>query len=442
MKITFKKLSILLVAIAFILILAGSVNAASDPYATTIDSKEFFFANGTPITIEERTDSNSGALIKWNGGEKEVGPKAYIFGGMHDEDEEVSTSITMNGGTVNAVMGGGLHLSNTKTSTVVINSGIINSVTGGGVGAGATMAKNCPCGGYYATPADLKDSVTKTGTTNVTVNGGNITLLYGAGSSGYTRTEIANLKITGGTVEYVTAGSSNGSTGTANLEITGGILSVVQSVNRGKLESANVEIIGGDITNLYIGGESDPSVTGEITKKITMEVSGNAKVKKLQTGTNAGVLIDTSTSEVVKAENIRIASGTVENRNLLMVNGGATILNKVTIDGVQYLVEESKTIKDIPEYKSITTKEGYNFIEFQWAQGKWNEEDELFDDLELTTIFEKIETTTGTASGETPATEEKDDTPKTGSVDATTIICGVIAVMALVTILTVKKNNK
>lgn len=437
MKITFKKLSILLIAIAFILILAGSVNAAT-PTVETINGREMFFANGTPITIEA---NGTGALIKWEGDQKEVSSAAYIFGGMHDNNTEVNSSITMNGGNVKAVMGGGLHECNTKKSTVIINGGTINSVTGGGVGAGAAMAQTCPCGGYSATPADLKDSVTKTGTTNVTINGGNITLLYGAGSSGYTRTEIANLKITGGTVEYVTAGSSNGSTGTANLEITGGILSVVQSVNRGKLESANVEITGGTITDLYVCGENDSSITGEITGTVTMQVSGKANVSQMQTGRNAGSLVDTSTSTVAKAENIKIASGTVKNKDLLMLNGGATILNEVIIDGDCYLVEEGKTLKDLAEYNDIITKEGYKFVGFEWAQGEWNEEDELFSDLELTTVFEKIETSgVGEATPE-PMSEEKDDTPKTGSIDLITSISAVLVLLSLVAII-VKKNNK
>ena len=437
MKLTLKKLSIILIAITFILILAGSVNAAT-PTVETINGKEMFFANGTPITIEA---NGTGALIKWEGDQKEVSSAAYIFGGMHDNNTEVNSSITMNGGNVKAVMGGGLHECNTKKSTVIINGGTINSVTGGGVGAGAAMAQTCPCGGYSATPADLKDSVTKTGTTNVTINGGNITLLYGAGSSGYTRTEIANLKITGGTVEYVTAGSSNGSTGTANLEITGGILSVVQSVNRGKLESANVEITGGTITDLYVCGENDSSITGEITGTVTMQVSGKANVSQMQTGRNAGSLVDTSTSTVAKAENIKIASGTVKNKDLLMLNGGATILNEVIIDGDCYLVEEGKTLKDLAEYNDIITKEGYKFVGFEWAQGEWNEEDELFSDLELTTVFEKIETSgVGEATPE-PMSEEKDDTPKTGSIDLITSISAVLVLLSLVAII-VKKNNK
>ena len=440
MKSNIKKLTILLIAIAFILILAGSVNAASEPTVETVNGKDYFFANGTPITIEEATD---GALIKWASNSLQVSSDAIIFGGMHNNDTAVNSSITMNGGTVKHIIGGGLHLSNTVTSTVIINGGTMTSASGGGVGAGAGMGQNCGCDGYTVTSTDGKQSDCKVGTANVTINGGIISLVYGGGPSGYTRTDVANVTITAGTVEDVTGGGSNGYTGTANLNITGGNLATVQSVNRGTIDSANMEVTGGTITNLYVCGANAADVTGEITGTVKVEVTGNAKVDTMQSGRNAGALVNTSTSTVVKKENIKIASGTVKDISLLMVNGGATILNKVTIDGTTYIVEEGKTVKDLPEYSSITSKEGYEFLGFIWAQGEWIETDILGDGIELTTVFKQIKNETIIETEVEPEEEqEKDNTPKTGSLDTTINVYGLIALTVVVAFVTIKKYAK
>lgn len=428
MKKTLKNSMILLIAIAFILILAGSVNAASAPTVETINGREMFFANGTPITIEA---NGTGALIKWEGDQKEVSSVAYIFGGMHNNDTEVNSSIIMNGGTVRAVMGGGLHKCNTKTATVIINGGTINSVTGGGVGAHATMANNCPCGGYSAVPAELQLSETKTGTTNVTVNGGNISLLFGAGSSGYTRTDAANLKVTGGTVEAVTAGSSNGSTGSAKLEVTGGTLGLVQSIQRGKLGEANVKVSGGDIAELYVCSSYDTkTAAGEITGEVTVEVTGSAKVEKMELG-QMGTEKITEPNNVVKKENVKVAEGTVEDSTA--IDNNVTKLNTIKVDGKTYYVEAGKTIKDLAEYASITAKDGYRFLGFKTAQGEWKENEELTDGIELTTVFEKIEV------GTVENAPEKDETPKMGSNIISVYV--IVALVSLVAVVAVKKYN-
>jgi len=425
MKGNIKKLTILLIAVAFILILAGSVNAAT-PTVETVNGKDYFFANGTPITIEELT---GGALIKWADDEWAVGSDAIIFGGMHNNDTEVNSSITMNGGTVKHIIGGGLHLSNTKTSTVIINGGTMTSASGGGIGAGAVMGQNCGCTGYNGQQSDCK-----VGTANVTINGGNVYLVYGAGPSGLSTTNTANVTVTGGKADHVTGGGSNGYTGTANLNITGGNMISVQSINRGTMDNANVKVTGGNIEKLAICGKSESDIDGEITNKVTAEVTGNAEVAKMELGLNAGAAVDMATSTVVKKENVKVAEGTVEDSTA--IDNNVTKLNTVKVDDKTYYVEAGKTIKDLAEYATITSKDGYKFLGFKTAQGEWKETDELTNGIELTTSFEKIATSEG-AVGE--AAPEKDETPKMGSNNI--VVYALVAMVSLVAVVAVKKYN-
>lgn len=438
-----KKTLLMLVIFALSLMIVLPVFAGTPDPVTMLKvkgvEKEFFFANGTPITIVEREDSLPGATIKWDGGSVNVGPDAYIYGGMHNDSTVVSsTSITMKGGTVRNIFGGGLHTSNTTTTNVVIEGGKVTSVMGGACD-GITTA----CGCVLNTEAGSqggKTSTCKVTTTNVTIKGGTISSLVYGGGEAYSYTGTANVTISGGDLSsaWVTAAGSHGYTGKATLNITGGNLNVVQTVNRGTLEETELEVTGGTIKKLYVGGETeDSSVTGTITKSVTATVKGNAKVEEMQLGTSGGQEIDVTTSNVVKAEDIVIADGTVENMDDL--GNTVTPVYQVKIDGTVYLVEEGKTIKDIPEYNNIIKKEGYKFIGFEWAQGKWDETTKIDNNYELKTVFEKIEEPV-VEDTEKDKEDEKDETPKTG-VETTFTVFTVLAVVSLAGLALVKKSK-
>lgn len=77
-----KKLLFLVAAFA---LFVPSVLAAEPNYDASVKA---FFANGTPVTVEARTDGQDGALIKWDGGEKAVPADTSVFGGSHESDEK------------------------------------------------------------------------------------------------------------------------------------------------------------------------------------------------------------------------------------------------------------------------------------------------------------------------------------------------------------------
>jgi hypothetical protein len=76
------KKKILFLVAAFALFVPSVL--AAEP---TLEDKNFF-ANGTSITVTDRTDGVEGALIKWEGGEQLVPATINIFGGSHNSDEK------------------------------------------------------------------------------------------------------------------------------------------------------------------------------------------------------------------------------------------------------------------------------------------------------------------------------------------------------------------
>ena len=77
--------------------------------------------------------------VEAEGGEALVAENTSVFGGSHNSDEAIeSSSITMNGGTVKNVIGGGLHKSIVKKATIIMNNG---TITGSLMGGGAQKQK-------------------------------------------------------------------------------------------------------------------------------------------------------------------------------------------------------------------------------------------------------------------------------------------------------------
>lgn len=130
----------------------------------------YFFANGTPITIEASGDDT---LVTWDGGSQVISSKTNVFGGAHDDDTEMTTNVTMNGGHVNSIYGGGLHKSHVTKAMVKINAGTENfQVIGGGASSLTDL-----CGCEYQKPwyaGDANESPCRVDETEVIVEERNI----------------------------------------------------------------------------------------------------------------------------------------------------------------------------------------------------------------------------------------------------------------------------
>lgn len=283
-----------------------------------------FYANGNSITIDKDLDGKT--IIYWDGGSQVVHDTVTVVGGGDSGTLFEETNITMENGTVgniygggksqiedkiakvsnanivinggrviNGIAGGGLLYSNTENATIIINDGIITDINGGGM-ASAVISGVKYSAGDKEKPEESKNRVENA---KIIISGGTIDTLpssFGTvfgGGQGYSYTGNAKVIINGGDLSkaYVTAGGSNGYTGKSYVEINGGNINVLQSVNRGKVESADVLITGGQIQNSYVGGETeDKSVDGTINNVNFNAIGG--KIEKLNKGTSGGLEID------------------------------------------------------------------------------------------------------------------------------------------------------
>lgn len=127
-------------------VLAGAVVLAMVPFGafagdTVADpvydeQNDVFFANGTPIVIDEATTNGKSATITWEGGSVEIDADDTVYGGsdctIANADLD-GTSIVMNGGTVNIIVGGhkskneknGCEYGKVSTVTLDINGSTI-----------------------------------------------------------------------------------------------------------------------------------------------------------------------------------------------------------------------------------------------------------------------------------------------------------------------------
>lgn len=286
-----KKKLFMFVLFAFGLLFVPNAYAKEAPVYD--DANKLFFANGTAITISERTDGVSGATITWDGGSVNTPEGVSVFGAAHESDTVYdSTSIVMNGGVVKNIIGGGLHKSEVKTTNITINGGKVTSVNGGG---GASF-KNTTCHRPWF-DGKGNESPTIVLKSNITINGGNIWGVFGGGE-GISKTQEANVFVNGGKMTYVIAGGSNGFTGDSVVTVNGGEINTLQAVNRGSMVTSAITVEGGKIKNAYVAGDSsDNEVTGTI-KGAVMEINGG-EVGGLYPGSNGGPNV--SAKDVVTA---------------------------------------------------------------------------------------------------------------------------------------------
>lgn len=296
-----KKILFFIMALVAGLVVIPSVDAATaTPVYHTLGGKNVLFANGTPITIEAPATEGMGALVVYEGGSIEVPANTSIFGGYHNNTTDtVDSNITMNAGTVKNIFGGGLHASYVANATIKINGG---TVTGSIMGGGYEEFVDCGEHNYNKdtiTEANVMESTTRVETATITVDGGNLNgamIFGGGGAHSYTETVTITLNKYEGTLSYLVAGGSNGYTGTAQIVMNAGSATVVQSVNRGTMDTANIEINGGTVETAYVGGETDPTVTGTFNEA-NMTITGGT-VTNVEVGSN-GV---TENSESVSAK--------------------------------------------------------------------------------------------------------------------------------------------
>lgn len=379
-------ISILLIGIFFVAL--TSYCAETPVYDASFNNNDgAFYANGAEITISE--NSNGETVITWAGGSQVVPETVYVFGGGNGESSYESSNITMNGGIVSFLVGGGISLEEGKSAVVnnakitvnngtvlegvigggflystvdnteiTINDGTVAAVGGGGLAFAVIDGKSYSSG----TEEDPQNSGDRTNNVNIVINGGTINspslnygLVYGGGQ-GYSYVGTTKVVINGGdlTKSYLTAGGSNGYTGNATLEINGGKINIVQSVNRGTVNSANITVNGGTITKFYVGGETeDSSVTGTINQVKVELLGGN--IETLEPGKSNSEKIEINNNEysVIKTDSININNDNIS-------SGEVTITYTFTLEPTSLTLQAGDSAK--LQATITTTPNGYEYL--------------------------------------------------------------------------------
>lgn len=262
-------LMILILCIGITVMTTGAF--ATDPLVTVIGTN--ILANGNEIILAPGTtanytvvyhDANNNGVI--DGGDSiqtitgatgSADVTGYdlstfnIYGGKNNEVMTGSTKITMLGGKVSNIYGGGAWFfgvnSNqfTGDTSITINGGeVTSSIIGGGYNGSGT------------------------GDTNITINSGTFNVIRGGGTS-YILTGNTNITISGGTFNFIFGGGGGTITGNTNITISGGEINTIS----GSGNHGDESIINGDATIGISGG-----TIGSISYATTVNGSKNVRI--------------------------------------------------------------------------------------------------------------------------------------------------------------------
>jgi hypothetical protein len=206
---------------------AGSGNSSATGETATVGR-----VNNSNIVIADEAEVASNVYGGGNYGYVRVGTgnksdiyvlggtvSGSVFGGSNQQQGQI-VNMWMKDGTVSGSLYGGSNTSGTVKglATVNVSGGTVTNVYGGGFGASTNMAAgsvvNVSNGTINNNVYGGGELGTITGNTNVTVSGGTMKNVFGAGKGGSTTAEISGqtfVTVSGGTVsESVYGGGENG----------------------------------------------------------------------------------------------------------------------------------------------------------------------------------------------------------------------------------------
>lgn len=254
------------------------------PVVKKFGDDTFVFANGTEITIKDRSDGKEGASIVYNtkdGSEEtiDVSKNTHVFGGRHNDDTLTNTRIIIEGGVIKEVFGGGLHKSHTSVANILLYGGKVSTL----FGAGSNGCTNtCDCENVKYTLENVKDSHNITDHSIINIFGGTVSGLLFGGGQDMTYTKSSDMYI-GGTdnsnINYITVGGSNGYVSSAKLEVYSNTTNIgtIQGINRGIIDSISIDIkCCKEIKKLFCGGET-PFIGSKDNPNSSSDPSGKFK---------------------------------------------------------------------------------------------------------------------------------------------------------------------
>ncbi len=240
------------------------VGISATAFIGTVDNvsmnNSLIFLNGTDTTIEEGVTAGWTRILTSDGDLIcHANLSRYsVYGGSSGADVD-SVSITMNGGSMYSVAGGGYLDATVTSANVVINGGNLSyGVSGGGY-----------CGSLSVDDISDMTGYNYTGTVTITINGGTMAVANAGGAQSYAYVETATMTINGGTFDEIIAGGINGYTNTSKVTLDAAEGSsinagLVTTANRGEVNSADIDIIDlgdGQINIIAVGSLSGTTST-------------------------------------------------------------------------------------------------------------------------------------------------------------------------------------
>ena len=419
-----KKKLLFIAGIFAVALFAPNANAASAPkyYENFANSKEIFFANGTPITIEERTDSQPGALIKWEGGEQLVTEEVGVFGGYHDDTtEKVDTSITMNGGTVRNIIGGGLHASEVGKATITLNGGTIKvAIYGGGYDGYVWGGTHCTCSSATNAAKPSNESTVRVDEVEIEVNGGSVTYVIGGGG-GYNYVGFASVTINDldNPANYVVAGGTNGYTGYGEVNVNGGEIETVKGAMRGTVDEVEIAVTDGKVNQVFAAAPSEANDENATVNKTTVVIEGG-EIAAIGAGTSGETNEPITGAELIYQNNVLdeeiLKDSGFEEENVtttikFTIVVGDEVEEGLLEKGYQISEEEIKEMEDaIKELLEDTNLEFKGFFADEDHTKEFDFSKPLEEDTTLYIALVEIQEKEEDTPVEEPKEEEKEET--------------------------------
>ena len=236
-----------------------------------------------------------------------------VYGGNNAGGTSQITNVTVNGAKITdadndendgAIFGAGKGtnaITNKANVTINTNTDTIPNVYGGGEAAGVTAANN----------------ISGSGQTYVIVNGTKINNLFGGSYDSNQKTiDVSNVTINSGTITNVYgANNQSGITSETKINVNNGtITNIFGGGNEADSNKTNITTNGGTITNIYGGGNKASIVT-----KAGMNDSGNTYVNLLK-GTITNAFGGSNSKGNVATTNVTVGASNSTGANLSVTN--------------------------------------------------------------------------------------------------------------------------
>lgn len=245
----------------------------TEPYA----EGNYLYANGHGLTVESVDENTNKAIYYLSGQKKEITFKTggVIIGGAKNDNCH-SSSIVMNSGNVAIIHGGSYGDGDVADVNIVVNGGTLEAIYGGGM----PQVKESGYANHVGHARIIVNNVSGT------------SQIFGGGYS-YATVGTSEIIVNNGNFTYITAGGSNGYTSDSSVEVNGGTVQCVQGVNRGIVGRAKITINAGTITAVYAGVEPGGEATGSFGHT-ELHLNGGT-IQKLSKGLNNSEDYDAST---------------------------------------------------------------------------------------------------------------------------------------------------